>query len=198
MPTLRSSAPTDLPITLGEAKDHLRVLNTDTADDPSIHGYLATAMAILDGPEGILNRALVTQTLVFTFDRFPNVNAFSLPFPPLVSVTSITYVDNNGDTQTWATSKYRVLNAANPTVCGRVELAYGETWPTTRRIEQAITVTFQAGFGDATAVPEHYKHLIKVMVKEMFDNREPLEKSNVEQSPAYRGLLAQCIFPAVG
>lgn len=213
MPLNRSEAPKEKPVTLDEAKAHLRIGPEDTDHNSSISDYLAAVVSRLDGPEGILNRALMTQTLTYTMDGFPaslyhrpgfgafptlsRRSGFDLPLPPLQSVSSITYIDDAGDTQTLATSKYRVLNTSNPTRKGRIELAYGETWPTTRLIEQAVTVTYVAGFGDATQVPEHYKHLILIMLKELFDGRDPFLPTSVERSPAFRGLLEQCTFPAV-
>lgn len=208
----RSAAPTDLPVSLAEAKAHLRVEASYTTDDADIASCLAAVVDMLDGPEGLLNRALITQTLTLTMDCFPGTvydergfqvfsslatpSAFDLPLPPMRSVTSIAYLDTNGDSQTLAASGYRVLNANNPTRRGRVELAYGSTWPSTRPIEQAVTVTYSAGFGDATAVPDHYKRLIMVLAKELYDHRTPLVPENLTRSPALSGLLAQCTFPA--
>ncbi len=189
----RTVDPTELPVTLGEIKAHLN--ETDAAKDPEVTTYMFSVVDQLDGPMGILNRALCTQTLELTLNGFPRV--IVLPLSPLISVTSVQYIDSNGATQTFSSANYRVLNAAIPTEKGRIELAYGEVWPTVRNIEQNVTVTYQAGFGARNAVPDHIRSLIKVMVKEMYDGREPLIEGGLMRNPAFQGLLWQATFPAV-
>lgn len=192
---IRTADPVELPLTLDEAKDHLRV--TGTADDADIAAKLRSAVSQLDGAEGLLNRALITQTWAMKLDAFPHCG-FDIPLPPLQSVTSISYVDGDGVTQTLATSVYRVLNAGAPMHKGRVELAYGQCWPTTRCQSQAVTVTFVAGYGARNDVPEHIRHLILIMVKEAYDHRTPVDAGAMMRSPAYEGLFNLARFPAVG
>ena len=186
--------PTELPVTLDEVKAHLR--ETKATEDADIMSKLRTVVGQLDGPEGLLNRALVSQTLELTVDRFWG-RTLELPLPPMVSVTSIAYLDADGDSQTLATSEYRVLNTATPTEQGRIELAFGSSWPSTRDVEQAVTITYVAGYGARNAVPEYIRHLILVMVKLLYDGREPMTAANLVKSPALTGLWHQAHFPAV-
>lgn len=188
----RTVAPTEYPVSLNETKAHLRY--TGSAEDPDIMVYIQSAVDQLDGPNGILNRALCTQTIEYTLDRFPSC-PIDVPLPPMQSVSSIVYLDNNGDSQTLATTEYRVLNASNPQAKGRIELGYGKSWPATRDVEQAVTITAVCGFGARNAVPEHIRTLIKTMVKEMYDNREAVIPANVMRSPAFQGLLMQATYP---
>ena len=193
---IRTAAPTELPLSLEEVKDHLHV--TGTTDDAMISAYLASAVSQLDGDMGLLNRALVTQTWTLKLDGFPSCGYFDLPLPPLQSVTSITYLDSNGDSQTLAASKYRVLNAGANMHRGRIELEYGETWPSTYYVQQAVTVTFVAGYGARNDVPEHTRHLILFAVKEAYDHRTPVDAQAMLRSPAYEGLFNIARFPSVG
>lgn len=189
MTVKRTVEPTELPVTMDEVKAHLNV--THTEDDGKIAGYLASVVAGLDGPEGLLGRALITQTLEYTLDSFPR-RPINLPCAPMQSVSSITYIDTDGDSQTLATATYRVLNASNPMERGRIELAYGSTWPSTRRIEQAVTVTYVAGFGARNAVPEYIRTLIMYGVKAHYDWNEPFTmNTQLFESPAWRGLFHQ-------
>lgn len=197
-----TTAPTEIPVTLDEVKAHIR--ETAAAKDAEVSGYIRAALDQLEGPNGLLGRCLVTQTVQYTMDCFPAegwweysrfVSAFDLPLSPLSSVTSIVYLDENGAEQTLSSSKYRVLNAGVETKRGRVELAYDETWPDTRPIEQAVTVTYVAGFGARNAVPWKYRQLIMAWVKELYDHRDPWSEMN--RSPAFKGLFSQCRFPAV-
>ncbi len=96
---------------------------------------------------------------------------------PLSSVTSIGYVDSNGDSQTFSSDDYDVDTTSEP---GRIALAYGEVWPTTRSDINAITLTYVAGYGaTAASVPEGIKTAIKQLVCHWYDHRETVTISNV-------------------
>ncbi len=146
--TSQTVAPTEEPLDIEEAKLHLRV----TADDEnaSVALYIKAAR---EAAEVFTGRQLVTATWEWKLDAF-SAGALRPPFPNLVSVTSIQYVDTAGATQTFSSSKYAVDTHSEP---GRIYLAHNETWPDTRSIENAVTVTFVAGYGAATAVPAKIK-----------------------------------------
>ena len=78
---------------------------------------------------------------------------------PLVSVTSITYVDIEGNPQTLDPAKYRTSTAG-----GTVEPAYNESWPSTRWLSDAVTFTYVAGHGSAlTDVPRQFQQALLVL-----------------------------------
>lgn len=157
----RTVAPEQEPLTLGEAKEHLRV--TSTADDDHIVALIQVAR---EHVEEVTGRALVTQTWTRSVDRFGTI---FLPRPPLIAVTSVTYVDTDGNEQTLATSVYDVQANELPP---RITLAHDEFWPTARSVPNAITVTYTAGYGDPFDVPEPLKHAIRLLIGDMFLNRE--------------------------
>lgn len=132
--------PTAEPIHLDEAKDHLRVVGSD--DDADITRAIAAATRQV---EAFLGRQLVTATWELKMDAFPRSGDRTIwvPHPPLHAVSSITYVDSDGDTQTLATTGYTVDATSLPP---RIVEAYGETWPTTRSHIDAVTVTYLAGY----------------------------------------------------
>lgn len=165
-------APAAEPITLAEAKAHLRV---DTADeDGLITSLITVARAVA---EAYTNRALVTQTLELTLDAFPGGDGIiELPRPRLQAVTSVTYVDESGLARTMTTSEYQVDARAEP---GRVAPAYGTTWPATREQFNAVTIRYTAGYGAAAAVPESIKAAIKLLVAHLFENREPVNVGSI-------------------
>jgi uncharacterized phiE125 gp8 family phage protein len=199
------TAPTELPLTLDEVKAHLRVTSVD--EDADIMGYLRAAVDILDGPGGTLNRALLTQTLIYKIDDFPSASRIGrrgrdasvrLPLAPLQSVSSVTYLDTSGVEQTLPSSVYRVLDAGAENRRGRINLEYGQNWPAVRGVDKAVTIEYVAGYGARNDVPERIRHLIKVMITEMYDHRAPLEAASVQRSPAYMSLYDQCAFPGLG
>lgn len=165
-----TSAPGSEPLTISNAKTYLKV---DTpADDTLITTMIAAARHHV---EDYLGQALITQTIEEVYDGFPIATsgnpdaAMFLTVHPVQSVTSIQYVDTDGNTQTLNSSKYIVDTHRKIT---RIAPAYGETWPTTRAQINAVTVTYDAGYGDAASdVPESVLQAMYLLVADMYHNR---------------------------
>jgi uncharacterized phiE125 gp8 family phage protein len=157
-----TTAPAIEPVTLTEAKLHLRV--DHTADDSLITALIVAAR---EQSEAFTSRAFIEQTITLTFDEFPD--SFALPRPPLVSVTSIAYLDSTGASQTLSDTLYRVDTQSEP---GRITVAYGQSWPVTYDVTGAVTVVYKAGYGTlAASVPASIKHAILMMVESFYENR---------------------------
>lgn len=173
------TAPTVDVLTLAEAKDHLRVTSTD--DDTYITALIKAAQVNLDGKDGLLGRALLTQTWKLFLDSFPNCRKpIIVPLPPLQSVSSIKYIAQDGTLTTWDSASYSVDTAANP---ARVHLGYNEVWPVTRCVPNAVTIEFVAGYGaTAAAVPDTIKAALKLMIGHWYQNREPVTIGNAVNS----------------
>ncbi len=159
------TAPTAEPVTLTEAKDHLRV---DTTDENSlIEDFIEVAT---DYCEDLQNRAYLTQTWDLTLDGWPVGDIISIPLPPLQSVSSVTYYSTGGTANTLTAGTYIVDTSSEP---GRLSLAYNETWPTiTLRPVNGVVVRFVAGYGTASTVSVRAKQAIKLLVGHMYENRE--------------------------
>lgn len=158
------TAPTVEPLTLQEAKDHLRV---DHEDDDALIDALITAAR--QQAEIFCRRSLLTQTWDLFLDCFPDDDELCLPRPPLQSVAFIKYLDLNGVQQTFASSNYRVDTASTP---GQVTLAYGAYWPSYQEIENSIQVRFVAGYGDfASAVPRPIAQALLLMIGGWYEDR---------------------------
>lgn len=164
---------TELPVSLDEAKAHLRVDGTD--DDLLITAYLGAAVRMA---EQATVRALMTQTWLLSLDAFPSV--LELTRTPVVSITSLVYDDITGTPQTWANTNY-TLNNADYYDVAKITPAFGKAWPAIRNQVNAVRVTYVAGFTNAAAVPENIKSWIKLAVGSMYENRaaEVLEKGAV-------------------
>lgn len=138
----------------------------NTTTDPEFSRNITAARL---AAEQDLGRRLITQTLAAYYDAFPVYSLFLLP--PLSSVTSITYLDTDGASQTLAADQYTVDAKSIP---ARITPAYGVTWPSTRAQSNAVYVTFVAGYGAASAVPEGIKLWMLMHIKQAFDNRTPM------------------------
>jgi len=160
-----STPPAEEPITLTEAKLHLRV--DDDADDALIAALITAARQRI---EAATWRSLITQTLVLRLDEWPAGNCIELPRPPLVSVTSVQYTDEAGSTTTFASSNYLVSTAGDP---GAIVLKSTSAWPTaTPQAVDGVTVTYVAGYGEAVDVPQIIKQAILMTVGHWYENRE--------------------------
>ena len=169
-----SAKPYPEPLSLTETKLHLR--EDVTAQDALIRAAIKAAR---EKVETDTHRALITQTWVERLDAFPA--EFKVHQPPLQSVTSITYTDTSGDTQTLSSSVYTVDIYSLP---GRIVTAYGESWPSTRDVPNAVAMTFVAGYGDDRGdVPRPLRQAMLLLVGAWYENRE-----DVVSAPNYQVL----------
>jgi uncharacterized phiE125 gp8 family phage protein len=170
------------PVSLVEQKTHMRV---DHADEDALITSLITAAT--KHLETVMDRAFVTQTLRASLPCWPSTCRYGpespaygeilLPRAPLQSVTSITYVDSGGTSQTWGTSNYQVDAQHLP---GRIVPAFGATFPTLRtETINPVSIVYVAGYGLAAAVPEPIKAAIKLLAAHWYENREPVVVGNI-------------------
>jgi uncharacterized phiE125 gp8 family phage protein len=165
MALTRVTAPASI-VTLAEAKAHLRVDGTD--EDTLITALIAAATAHLDGADGILGRALATQTWELAADAFPDDGGpIRLPLPPLRSVISVTYRDPDGVSQVMPAQDMQVDTRSQPGWIAPVD-----TWPDTDDTINAVIIRFEAGYGDASAVPGPIKAALLLMIGDLYRFRE--------------------------
>lgn len=145
-------APPAALVTTADAKAWQPVLAADA--DARVTALLQAAQAAIEPPSGWVGRAFGVQTLEARFEHWRDFSAFSawraageirLPFPPLRSVASITYLDTAGVEQTLLAANYLVSGQA--TASGRVRPAPGLTWPALAAGRpEAVRIRFEAGY----------------------------------------------------
>lgn len=160
------SAPAVEPVGSAEAKAHSRISLSD--EDTLIDALIVAARQMA---EQVTNRALITQTWKLYLDEFPSGDCIDLPYSPLQSVTSVSYIDTDGATQTFSNTLYDIDTISEP---GRLVLKPDSQWPDTKLGQvNAVTITYIVGYGDdAEDVPEPIKLAIKFLVGHWFENRE--------------------------
>lgn len=192
------SAPQSYPVSLEEAKNHLR--ETSSEFDDAIEAMIEAAV---DYCEGFLGRALIDQTWQLTLDRFPcgyihshlsnasSGHEIKIPNPPLIEVVSIKYDDSAGVEQTLDPSQYTVDSLSEP---GWV-VPVG-SWPSTFSGINAVRIQFRCGYLDQTQsppienVPAVIKAAIKLIVGNLYQNRETIVVGEgVSQIPMTAELL---------
>lgn len=178
MPLYLVTPPAIEPVSLAETKIHCRVDHTD--DDARLLMLIVAARQTLDGRDGTLGRALLTQTWDYKINAFPDPDeGIELPLPPLQSVTSITYLDAAAATQTLATQVYRVEGIGS-LMPARIVLTAGQSWPSIADRSEAATIRFVAGYATPNGVPEPIRAAINLKVQELYDqpdNSEMLQKA---------------------
>ena len=168
------------PVSLDEAKIHLRVVTT--TEDAYI---TALCLAATVWAEKFQSRTFVSRSRTMVLDKFPTV--IRPKYPPLISVESIVYVDLDGDSQTLAPANYRVDAENEP---GRITVAYDLSWPDTRAVTNAVTIAYEAGYGTSARVPDDVKHAIKLLVGHLYEHREAASEITLDIVPmAVQSLL---------
>ena len=165
----QKTPPASEPVSLAEAKLHLKIEALDTAEDSLIQRLIVVARRRAEVSTG---RALVTQTWTLALDGFPG-GVIDVPRPPLSSVASITYIDPEGATQILAADRYRVDAQREP---GRLTPAWDESWPATRPVSNAVEVEFVAGYGTTSdEVPEDLRQALLLIVGRYYAHREDVQ-----------------------
>ncbi len=161
----RTVAPAVDPVSLVEAKAHMRVVST--MDDDSIRMYLGAAVDLLDGPTGLLGRAICTQTWAWVTPAFDS--QMRLPIGQASAIVSVQYLDTAGAAQTLSSANYYLAHDALGPYLKNTPTG---SWPSLIDRDDAVTITFTAGFGDAAAVPRNLKAGIMMLASHLYENRE--------------------------
>ena len=163
------TAPLKQPLTLAEAKEHLRIELSDVTEDDLV---LSLIKAACKRAEDFLGRRLITQTYYYYLKQWPKGDYIILPYGKLQAGAIITYTDSNEAPYTFSSTLYYTDTDSEP---GRIVLRYGESWPTdTLDSKNPIRVEFICGYGtDPNDVPATIRTGIKYLIGHWHSNREP-------------------------
>jgi len=168
-----TTAAAELPVSLSEAKKHCRVEEEDTEDDLLIEGLIGAATGFLDGPSGILGRAIITQVWLLELPSFPT--SLDLPLEPVQSV-EVSYLDGDGAEQDLAAETYELV--PRPSRKTRMIQVDGSTLPALHSSSFPVRISMTAGFGGAVDVPPGLRAAIKMLVSFWYEHREAIIPSN--------------------
>lgn len=164
--------PANEPMSLAEAKVHLRVDADLTQEDALITAFIKAAR---EHAEHITQRVFMPAVYEQVLDEFP-ASHICLDTAPVQSIQSVQYVDSLGDTLTVLGSEYLLDDAREPSWC---LLGAGAAWPSAYGAN-SVRVRFVAGYAplaaDAAtaraAVPESAKAWMRLAIGTMWRNRE--------------------------
>lgn len=162
---VRTIAPSADPVSLADLKAHQRIAHS--TEDAILSVYLSAAIERFDGRDGLLGRALISQTWALKLDSFPT-GAIDIPLPPLQSITSVVYTDTAGAAQTLDAAQYYVAGLGS-----RGRIVPVDRWPDTLARPEAVTITFSAGYGaSADDVPFPIRRAILEVAGDMYRYRD--------------------------
>lgn len=146
------SEPAYEPASRAEMKRWLRIDADDTSHDLVVD-LLTKAMR--RDAENLTGRAFITRQLRLYLPDWPTDPQYGhkikLPFPPLQTVDSFQYIDEDGATQTLATTEYVVHDEYEPAF---IIPAWDVTWPTIRLVPNAIQILFTCGYAPGSPSDE--------------------------------------------
>ncbi len=191
-----TEAPGDVPVSLDEAKLHLRITHGD--DDSFLTTLLQTAASIAETAVGL---ALINRRYLLSLDAWPGTspdgwwdgvregadlrtarNELVLPRPPLVEVHEILVYDENGNAETFSPENYFTDTLGLP---GRVVLKAGVAAPVPGRNSAGISISYTAGYGTKPDdMPVALKQGIKQLVAHLYEHRGDDDGRALQQSGA--------------
>jgi uncharacterized phiE125 gp8 family phage protein len=165
MALIMTSGPLVEPISLAEAKLHLRV---DTAaEDALISSLILTSRLHV---ETALDLALITQSWSTFLDAWPTDPVIQLPLRPVQAINALRIYADDGTYETIAPTRYLLDGAGTP---ARLVRRDAPTFPRPKRIANGIEIAFTVGFGTAPSdVPATIRHSILLLVAHWYEHRE--------------------------
>ncbi len=180
MSPILTTPPSVEPISLAEAKAHLRVTHAD--DDIYINTLITAARSTVEQFCGL---ALLQQSWSVFHDAWPELGVFSLPLAPVLAITDLLIYGEDDVAAVLDPAHYVLDSASRP--C-RLVLRQGRNFPTLGRRVNGIEIKLNAGFGaTADSVPAPIKQALLIIVADWYASR-----GDVDAGPM--PLSARCLL----
>lgn len=164
----RTVAPAAEPVTLAEAKAHLRL--TTTAEDELITGLIRAARQEVEARNGT---ALIDQHWRLVLDRWPRSGLVPLKRHPVRELIAVTVFGEEGEATLIDPAAVETDLDSRP-----ARLLFTNPLPPARRMN-GIEIDFRAGFGEAgTDVPDLLKRAVLLLVGHWYEFRASFDASD--------------------
>lgn len=161
--------PTLEPLTVAEVKSWLGVKPEQNTLDDIIKSRIVRARQYA---ETYMQRALLKQTIEVRYDNF-GMFPVKLPYPNLITVNTVKYIDEAGVLQTLNATNYYVDDYSP---MAKISLSTTGTWPNTKAEPNAVRVQYDAGYGTvATSIPEIIKEALFIIIGNWMNNQPQVE-----------------------
>ena len=156
------------PVTLNEAKAHLRVESSFTDDDTYINTLISVSRNICENYVGFM---LAHNTKVhYYMDGFPNNEVIYLYGVSNLASLTIHYDDQNNDNQLLDSSLYNIDTHSIPS---RIFLKENSNFPSTSEsIPSAVNITIDAGPLSSYQLPRALYQSILLTIGHLYENRQ--------------------------
>jgi uncharacterized phiE125 gp8 family phage protein len=154
-----------LAVPVALAKAALNIVRDD--QDVLIEHYIRAATAF---GERLRGEHISPKTMTLTASAFPTDGVFELSDVPVRSITSVGYVDENGDDQTYDPGSPAgwVFEPGGRHRKARLSQIPDTDWPASFTQNNAVTVTFEVGYETADDVPADIAQAILVTIGEFY------------------------------
>jgi uncharacterized phiE125 gp8 family phage protein len=174
MALVPTSLPATEPVSLAEAKLHLRVDHGD--EDILILSLISAARLHL---EHVLGRAFITQGWLYLTDDWPPGHTLNLPLAPVQSIVSVKVYDSDDTATVLSPSTYLLDGLSVPP---RLVRRAANAWPRPGRIANGVEVSFVCGHGSLAAeVPAPLRQAVLLLVAHWYEHRQPVEIGNAAE-----------------
>jgi len=163
----RTSAAGTSPVTLTEAKAQLRV--DDTSEDTLIAALIASSTALVGEMAG---RVMAEETWAASWSSI--AGDIVLPKSPVKELVSVTYYDSADTLQTMSNSDFYLFRSDDLT---SLRPKPNKSWPVTAAREDAITITFTAGY---TTLPTELRMAVLLCIGHLFEHRSAVDEAMSE------------------
>ncbi len=164
MPLILTTPPATEPVTLAEAKAHLRITHSD--DDAYVSTLIKSARQQLEARMGL---GLITQGWSLFLDDWPECSEIRLPISPLLDVTDIKAWSDADVASLIDPAHYYEDKASQPP---RIVLRGSRSWVRPGRVANGIEVLLSIGYGATPAsVPEPLRQAVLQLVAHWFAMR---------------------------
>lgn len=202
MPLQLVTAPTAEPLSLAQAKQHLRLTTAD--EDALVTGLIEAARRMA---EARTRGQILAARWKYVIDSFPGPALYGVPFGktlslpehaillpkgPVLQVVSVTYTDLSGVTQTLVqgqSNDYVVSQPTEPGEVTRITPPFGKIWPIPMPQIGAVQVTFDAGYAAPIAAVDANADTIKVPGWKTLVVADALRLSNRDEAAVGDGSL---------
>jgi uncharacterized phiE125 gp8 family phage protein len=167
MALVLTSGPAAEPVTLAEAKAHLRV--DSDAEDTLISSLIITSRLHIEAALGL---AFITQGWSYFIDAWPPTGEIRLPLRPVQSIAAVRLYAADESIETVPADTYVLDGSGTP---ARLVRNAATSWPKPSRPANGIEIAFVGGYGDtASDVPAPIRQAILLLIAHWYEHREPV------------------------
>src|SRR5215208_5593238 len=163
MKTIMTAPPMAEPLSLGEAKLHLRIDGAD--EDTLISTLIAAARRQVETAAGLV---MVTQDWSIFFDRWPASPIVELALAPIQSIEEVRIYGEDDESSLLDPAHYYADTLLRRP---RLVLRRDRVWPPPGRVANGIEIKVRAGYGGATEVPEGLRLAMLRLIAHWYENR---------------------------